>query len=197
EQETAQEIAKTFIEAIVAPDYTEEALAVLTAKKNLRLLKVTNPAPDALVLKSISGGFLAETPDLHRLKRGECKIVTSRVPSEEEWRALEFVWKVTKHVKSNAIVYAHAGQAVAVGAGQMSRVDSVKVGAMKAALPLEGTVLGSDAYFPFPDGIEEAARHGITAVIQPGGSMRDLEVIGAADQLGLAMVFTGVRHFRH
>jgi len=197
DQETAREIAKTFIEAIAAPDYTEEALAVLTAKKNLRLLKVTNPAPDALVLKSISGGFLAETADLHRLKRGECKIVTSRAPSEEEWRALEFVWKVTKHVKSNAIVYAHAGQAVAVGAGQMSRVDSVKVGAMKAVLPLQGTVIASDAFFPFPDGVEEAAKHGITAVIQPGGSVRDDDVVAASNKLGLAMVFTGVRHFRH
>src|SRR5437868_9836698 len=111
--------------------------------------------------------------------------------------ALLFGWKVAKHVKSNAIVYARAGQAVSVGAGQMSRVDSVKVGAMKAILPIAGTVLASDAFFPFPDGIEEAAKHGITAVIQPGGSVRDDEVVAAANKLGLAMVFTGIRHFRH
>ena len=120
-----------------------------------------------------------------------------RAPSDEEWAALEFGWKVAKHVKSNAIVYARAGQTVSVGAGQMSRVDSVKFGAMKAVLPLAGSVVASDAFFPFPDGIEEAARHGVTAVIQPGGSVRDEEVIAAADRLGLAMVFTGVRHFRH
>ncbi len=124
-------------------------------------------------------------------------VKTERAPTEGEWRALEFAWKVCKHVKSNAIVYARAGQTVSVGAGQMSRVDSVKVGAMKAVLPLEGTVIASDAYFPFPDGVEEGAKHGITAVIQPGGSVRDEKVIAAANQLGLAMVFTGVRHFRH
>jgi phosphoribosylaminoimidazolecarboxamide formyltransferase/IMP cyclohydrolase len=135
-------------------------------------------------------------------------VTTKRAPTEEEWAALEFGWKICKHVKSNAIVYARApysqklfkttfGQSISVGAGQMSRVDSVKVGAMKAVLPLEGTVVASDAFFPFPDGIEEAAKHGITAVIQPGGSVRDADVIAAADRLGLAMVFTGVRHFRH
>jgi phosphoribosylaminoimidazolecarboxamide formyltransferase/IMP cyclohydrolase len=123
--------------------------------------------------------------------------VTKRSPSEQEWEALEFGWKICKHVKSNAIVYARAGQTISVGAGQMSRVDSVKVGAMKAVLPLKGTVVASDAFFPFADGLEEAAKHGITAVIQPGGSVRDEEVIAAADRLGLAMVFTGIRHFRH
>ncbi|MGE5644727.1 MAG: bifunctional phosphoribosylaminoimidazolecarboxamide formyltransferase/IMP cyclohydrolase [Acidobacteriota bacterium] len=197
DEETAGEISKTFIEAIAAPDYAPEALAILTAKKNLRLLKVANPEQDALVVKSISGGFLAQTADLHRLDRAECQVKTGRAPTEEEWRALLFVWKVTKHVKSNAIVFAREGQIASVGAGQMSRVDSVKVAAMKALLPLEGTVLGSDAFFPFPDGVEEAAKHGITAVIQPGGSVRDEEVIAAANRLGLAMVFTGVRHFRH
>ncbi len=197
DEETAREISKTFIEAIAAPDYAPEALAVLTAKKNLRLLKVANPEQDALVVKSISGGFLAQTADLHRLDRAQCQVKTGRAPTEEEWRALLFVWKVTKHVKSNAIVFAREGQIASVGAGQMSRVDSVKVAAMKALLPLEGTVLGSDAFFPFPDGVEEAAKHGITAVIQPGGSVRDEEVIAAANRLGLAMVFTGVRHFRH
>jgi phosphoribosylaminoimidazolecarboxamide formyltransferase/IMP cyclohydrolase len=197
DEETAREVAKTFIEAIAAPDYTPEAPAVLAAKKNLRLLKVTQPVTEELVVKSISGGLLAQTADVHRLDRARTQCRTARQPTEDEWQALEFGWKVVKHVKSNAIVYARAGQTVSVGAGQMSRVDSVKVGAMKAVLPLAGTVLASDAFFPFPDGVEEAAKHGITAVIQPGGSVRDEEVIAAANRLGLAMVFTGVRHFRH
>jgi phosphoribosylaminoimidazolecarboxamide formyltransferase/IMP cyclohydrolase len=197
DEETAREISKTFVEAIAVSDYEPGARNVLASKKNLRLLKV-NPAPaDEPVVKSISGGYLVQTPDAHRLQRSECRVVTGRAPSEAEWPALEFGWKVCKHVKSNAIVYARAGQSVSVGAGQMSRVDSVKVGATKAVLPLQGTVLASDAFFPFADGIEEAAKHGITAVIQPGGSVRDEEVIAAANKLGLAMVFTGVRHFRH
>ncbi|MGH9719267.1 MAG: bifunctional phosphoribosylaminoimidazolecarboxamide formyltransferase/IMP cyclohydrolase, partial [Bryobacteraceae bacterium] len=141
--------------------------------------------------------YLAQSPDVHRLTRAECHVKTQRTPSEEEWQALEFAWKVAKHVKSNAIVYARAGQTVGIGAGQMSRVDSVKIGASKAVLPLAGTVVGSDAFFPFPDGLEEAARQGATAFIQPGGSVRDEEVIAAADRLRVAMVFTGVRHFRH
>jgi phosphoribosylaminoimidazolecarboxamide formyltransferase/IMP cyclohydrolase len=194
--ETASEIAKTFIEAIAAPGYSIEALQILGAKKNLRLLRVTD-GPADLTVKSISGGYLAQTADVHKLTRAEVQVKTKRAPSEEEWTALEFGWKVSKHVKSNAIVYARAGQSISVGAGQMSRVDSVKVGAMKAVLPLKGTVLASDAFFPFPDGVEEAARHGVTAVIQPGGSLNDAQVIAAADRLGLAMVFTGVRHFRH
>jgi len=193
---TAEEIAKTFIEAIAAPGYTAGALKILTAKKNLRLLRVT-AAPLDPVVKSITGGFLVQTPDAHRLSRAEAVVKTKRAPTDEEWTALEFGWKVCKHVKSNAIVYARAGQSLSVGAGQMSRVDSVKVGAMKAVLPLRGSVLASDAFFPFPDGLEEAAKHGITAAIQPGGSVKDAEVIETADRLGLAMVFTGVRHFRH
>ncbi|MCU1262249.1 MAG: phosphoribosylaminoimidazolecarboxamide formyltransferase / cyclohydrolase [Bryobacterales bacterium] len=193
---SAQEVAKLFVEAIAAPDYALDALAILTAKKNIRLLRVL-PAPEALVIRSISGGWLAQTEDLHRLAPRFADVKTRRAPTPEEWKALEFAWEVAKHVKSNAIVYARPGQVVGVGAGQMSRVDSVKIGALKAVLPLEGTVIGSDAFFPFPDGIEEAARHGVTAVIQPGGSVRDPEVIAAADRLGLAMVFTGVRHFRH
>ncbi|MGH7837837.1 MAG: bifunctional phosphoribosylaminoimidazolecarboxamide formyltransferase/IMP cyclohydrolase, partial [Candidatus Binataceae bacterium] len=155
------------------------------------------PSPEALMVKSIGGGFLAQSPDLHKLDRAAVQVKTRRAPTGEEWAGLLFGWKVSKHVKSNAIVYARPGQSVSVGAGQMSRVDSVKVGAMKALLPLAGTVLASDAFFPFPDGLEEAAKHGITAVIQPGGSVRDPEVIAAADRLGLAMVFTGIRHFRH
>jgi phosphoribosylaminoimidazolecarboxamide formyltransferase / IMP cyclohydrolase len=196
DRETAEEIAKTFIEAIAAPGYDAAARELLAAKKNLRLLAVSR-APDEPVVKSISGGFLVQTADTHRLERGECTVTTDRPPTDDEWRALEFAWKVCKHVKSNAIVYARQGQTISVGAGQMSRVDAVKVGAMKALLPLEGTVLASDAFFPFSDGVEEAAKHGITGVIQPGGSVRDAEVIAAANKLGLAMVFTGVRHFRH
>jgi len=197
EEDTALEIVKTFIEAIAAPDYTARALAILASKKNLRLLKVTSPAADPLVIKSISGGFLAQTPDLHRLDRAQTVVKTERAPTEQEWAALEFGWKVAKHVKSNAIVFARPGQTVGIGAGQMSRVDSVRIAAMKANLPLKGTVVASDAFFPFPDGVEEAARHGATAVIQPGGSVKDAEVIAAANRLGLAMVFTGIRHFRH
>src|SRR5579862_1970785 len=178
--ETAAEIAKTFVEAIAAPDFSADALNILTSKKNLRLLRVI-AEPPSLVVKSISGGYLAQTPDAHILSREETRVVTGRVPTEQEWIALEFGWKVSKHVKSNAIVYAGAGQTVSVGAGQMSRVDSVKVGAMKAVLPLKGSIVASDAFFPFPDGVEEAAKHGITAVIQPGGSVNDNDVIAAAD----------------
>ncbi len=196
DEETAREIAKTFVEAIAAPDYSPEALTVLSGRRNLRLMRV-GANTDRLVVKSIAGGFLAQTVDEVALVRSACVVKSSRAPSEEEWQALEFAWKVAKHVKSNAIVYARPGQIVGVGAGQMSRVDSVKIGAMKAVLPLAGTVVASDAFFPFADGVEEAVKHGATAFIQPGGSVRDDEVIAAADRLGVAMVFTGVRHFRH
>ncbi|HTA42277.1 MAG TPA: bifunctional phosphoribosylaminoimidazolecarboxamide formyltransferase/IMP cyclohydrolase [Bryobacteraceae bacterium] len=196
DESTANEVAKLFVEAIAAPAYSEAALAVLEAKKNLRLVRVT-PAADALVVKSISGGYLAQTVDCATFDRSRCEVRTRREPTPDEWDALAFGWKVVKHVKSNAIVYAFPGQTAAVGAGQMSRVDSVKTGAMKAHLPLKGSVVASDAYFPFPDGLELAAKNGATAVIQPGGSVKDAEVITAADRLGLAMVFTGVRHFRH
>ena len=198
--DTAAEIAKTFVEAIAAPGYSHDALPLFESRKNLRLLRVT-PGPPELVVKSISGGYLAQTPDIHTFRRADAKIKSERAPTPEEWDALEFGWKVAKHVKSNAIVYARivegTGQTISVGAGQMSRVDSVKIGAMKAILPLMGAVLASDAFFPFADGVEEAAKHGVTAIIQPGGSMRDEDVIAAANRLDLAMVFTGVRHFRH
>jgi phosphoribosylaminoimidazolecarboxamide formyltransferase/IMP cyclohydrolase len=196
DEETAREIAKTFIEAIAAPDYSPEALAILAGKKNLRLMRVASTT-DPLVVKSISGGYLAQTADSAKLSRASVMVKTRRAPTEAEWPALEFAWKVAKHVKSNAIVYARTGQTVGVGAGQMSRVDSVKLGAMKAVLPLAGTVVASDAFFPFADGVEEAVKHGATAFIQPGGSVRDDEVLAAADRLGVAMVFTSVRHFRH
>jgi phosphoribosylaminoimidazolecarboxamide formyltransferase/IMP cyclohydrolase len=196
--ETAQEVSKLFVECIVAPDFDEEAQRLLAAKKNLRLLRMP-PSDDreALELKRISGGVLIQEPDRHRLIEADLKVVTSREPTPDEIKALLFAWKVTNHVKSNAIVFARDGQTLGVGAGQMSRVDSVKIAVMKAQLPLAGSVVGSDAFFPFPDGIEEAARAGAVAVIQPGGSVRDAEVIAAADRLGLAMVFTGIRHFRH
>jgi phosphoribosylaminoimidazolecarboxamide formyltransferase/IMP cyclohydrolase len=141
--------------------------------------------------------MLVQTADNHQLDPAQLKVVTTRAPSDEEMRALLFAWIVCKHTKSNAIVYARADQTVGVGAGQMSRVDSVRIGAMRAQLPVAGSVLASDAFFPFRDGIDEAARQGITAVIQPGGSVRDDEVIAAANEHGLAMVFTGVRHFKH
>jgi phosphoribosylaminoimidazolecarboxamide formyltransferase / IMP cyclohydrolase len=196
DEETAREIAKTFIEAIAAPEYSPEALQILTAKKNLRLIRVA-PHTDRLVVKSITGGFLAQTADTAKLDRASAVVKSQRAPTDEEWEMLEFAWKVAKHVKSNAIVYARRGLTVGIGAGQMSRVDSVKLGAMKAVLPLAGTVVASDAFFPFADGVEEAVKYGATAFIQPGGSVRDEDVIAAADRLGVAMVFTGVRHFRH
>jgi len=155
------------------------------------------PAPNKTVLKQVSGGMLVQDGDSRSLTPGDLKVVSKRPPTEEEMAALFFAWKVCKHVKSNAIVYARNGQTVGVGAGQMSRVDSCKLGASKAVLPLAGTVAASDAFFPFPDGVEEIAKAGATAIIQPGGSVRDQEVIEAADRLELAMVFTGIRHFRH
>jgi phosphoribosylaminoimidazolecarboxamide formyltransferase/IMP cyclohydrolase len=194
--ETAHEIARTFIEAIAAPGYTPEALEILSVKRQLRLLRV-NPGVDPLVVRSVLGGFLAQTPDTARLDRDALAVKSKRAPTSEEWRALEFGWKVAKHVKSNAIVFARPGQTVSVGAGQMSRVDSVRIAGMKAQLPLAGTAVASDAFFPFADGVEEAMKLGATAFIQPGGSVRDADVIAAADRLGAAMVFTGVRHFRH
>ena len=197
DEETAVELHQLFVEAVAAPTFSDQAMRILMSKKNLRLVRVT-PAPrEELVLKSISGGLLIQTPDSITLDPARLEVKTARRPTEEEIEALLFAWKVAKHVKSNAIVYARRGQTVSVGAGQMSRVDSVKVAAMKAVLPLKGTVLASDAFFPFPDGIEEAARHGVTAIIQPGGSVRDEEVIATANRFHLAMVFTGVRHFRH
>jgi phosphoribosylaminoimidazolecarboxamide formyltransferase/IMP cyclohydrolase len=197
DKETADEIGKLFVEAIAARAFSDEALAVLTVKKNLRLVKVTPLNKPELVVKSISGGLLAQTADIIPLDISSLQTKSARPATPEEMRALIFAWKVAKHVKSNAVVYARPEQTISVGAGQMSRVDSVKVGAMKAILPLAGTVLASDAFFPFPDGVEEAAKYGITAVIQPGGSVRDEEVIAAANRLNLAMIFTGVRHFRH
>jgi phosphoribosylaminoimidazolecarboxamide formyltransferase/IMP cyclohydrolase len=192
----AEEMAKLFVEAIAAPGYSAEAKEKFAAKKNLRLVEVKS-SMQKFAMKQVSGGMLVQDADIRPLTETDLKVATTRQPTPEEMRALLFAWKVCKHVKSNAIVYAREGQTVGVGAGQMSRVDSCKIGAMKAILPLKGTVAASDAFFPFPDGVEEIAKAGATAIIQPGGSMRDQEVIDAANRLGLAMVLTGVRHFRH
>jgi phosphoribosylaminoimidazolecarboxamide formyltransferase/IMP cyclohydrolase len=194
--DTAEEMAKLFLEVIAAPAFDEAAKAKFASKKNLRLVEI-NDTRQKWLLKNVSGGILLQNADVRPLAESDLKVVSKRPPTAEEKRALLFAWKVCKHVKSNAIVYARDGQTVAVGAGQMSRVDSCKIGAMKAVLPLRGTVAASDAFFPFPDGVEEIAKAGATAIIQPGGSVRDQEVIEAADRLGLAMIFTGVRHFRH
>jgi len=194
--EAAEEMAKLFLEVIAAPGFDAVARAKFAGKKNLRLVEISN-APQKWVLKNVSGGILMQDADVRPLLEADLSVAKERQPTAEEKRALLFAWKVAKHVKSNAILYAREGQTVGVGAGQMSRVDSCKIGAMKAVLPLKGTVAASDAYFPFPDGVEEIARVGATAIIQPGGSVRDQEVIEAADRLGLAMIFTGVRHFRH
>ncbi len=192
----AAEMAKLFLEVIAAPAFDAGAREAFSSKKNLRLVEV--PAgQQKWILKDISGGILVQDADLQQLAESDLKVVTKRAPTAEERRALLFAWKVCKHVKSNAILYARDGQTVGVGAGQMSRVDSCKLGAMKAQLPLKGTVAASDAFFPFPDGVEEIAKAGATAIIQPGGSVRDQEVIEAADRNALAMIFTGVRHFRH
>jgi phosphoribosylaminoimidazolecarboxamide formyltransferase / IMP cyclohydrolase len=194
----AEEVNKIFTEVVIAPDYLSTALEVLQAKKNLRVLRMgTVERKGELEFRQISGGVLAQTRDDHKLSKEDLKVVTTRQPSADELEALLFAWTVCKHTKSNAIVYARKDQTVGVGAGQMSRVDSVKIGAMRAQLPVAGSVLASDAFFPFRDGLDEAAKHGITAVIQPGGSVRDEEVIAAANEHGLAMVFTGIRHFKH
>jgi phosphoribosylaminoimidazolecarboxamide formyltransferase/IMP cyclohydrolase len=199
---TAEAMAKLFVEAVVAPSYEPAALERLAAKKNLRLMDMSATAGDeyGLQLKSLGGGVLVQTPDTLAIRPEEWKCVTERQPTDAERCALAFAWRVVKHVKSNAIVFAAENVVLGVGAGQMSRVDSVKLAAWKARElkhSLEGSVVASDAFFPFPDGVEEAARAGARALVQPGGSVRDHEVIEAANRLGLAMLFTGVRHFRH
>ncbi|MFH1176375.1 MAG: bifunctional phosphoribosylaminoimidazolecarboxamide formyltransferase/IMP cyclohydrolase [Acidobacteriota bacterium] len=198
---TAEVIAETFVECVVAPSFSAAALERLRRKKNLRLVGVGEPPARAgLELKRISGGLVVQDADVGGAEevRGG-KVVTRRAPTERELESLEFCWQVCKHVKSNAIVLASAErpQIVGVGAGQMSRVQSVLIACDKAAERARGSVLASDAFFPFPDGIQAAAERGVTAIAQPGGSVKDAEVIAAADELGLAMVFTAVRHFRH
>ncbi|HEV7642997.1 MAG TPA: bifunctional phosphoribosylaminoimidazolecarboxamide formyltransferase/IMP cyclohydrolase [Pyrinomonadaceae bacterium] len=197
--DTAKVVTEIFTEVVIAPDYTLGALSVLEAKKNLRVLKA-EPAEEKLEYRTISGGMLVQDRDLQKVSPADLKVVTERAPSEEELRALLFAWQVCKHVKSNAIVFTNEFQTIGVGAGQMNRIDSVRIAAMRAArtdLSIKGSVLASDAFFPFRDGVDEAAKTGITAIIQPGGSVRDEEVIAAANEAGLAMVFTGIRHFKH
>lgn len=198
--EAAQALAQLFLEVIVAPGFTPEALEIFQTKKNLRLITMslaTKTASKQLAVKKISGGYLVQSRDDQGLDRELAKVVSTRPPTDKEWQALDFGWKICKHVKSNAIIYAQAGQLVAVGAGQMSRIDSVRLAATKAQLPLAGTIMASDAFFPFRDGVDEAVKYGITAIIQPGGSVRDAEVIEAANEHNLAMVFTSIRHFKH
>ena len=199
--ETATRIAAIFTEVIVAPDATPEAQAVLAAKKNLRLLltgKVPNPTERALGFRSLAGGFLVQDRDAGRIEAADLKVVTRRAPTETELADLLFAFRVAKHVKSNAIIYAHGAATVGIGAGQMSRVDSARIAAWKAGeAATKGSVAASDAFFPFADGLETIIAAGATAVIQPGGSVRDHEVIAAADAAGIAMVLTGMRHFRH
>ncbi len=202
DRETAEGIVDGFKEAVIAPGFSPEALKILQTKKNLRLLELPGleeGSMDESLMRVISagGGFLVQDRDLSGLDESTLKTVTKKQPSDEEMESLKFAWILAKHVKSNAIVYAREGQLVGVGAGQMSRVDSARLGVQKANLPIEGTVLASDAFFPFRDGVDAAAEAGVTAIIQPGGSVRDEEVIEAADEHGLAMVFTGIRHFRH
>ena len=198
--ETAKELTSTFLEAVIAPGYSEEALAVFTAKKNVRVMQV--PLLDHYVaggfdLKRVTGGLLLQGRDLGMINAHDCRVVTERTPTASEYEALDFAWRVCKHVKSNAIVFSNRDQTVGIGAGQMSRVDSSKIAVQKALLSTRGTVLASDAFFPFRDGVDAAAEAGVTAIIQAGGSIRDEEVIRAANEHGIAMIFTTMRHFRH
>jgi phosphoribosylaminoimidazolecarboxamide formyltransferase/IMP cyclohydrolase len=197
---TAQELTSTFLEAVIAPGYDEEALAIFTAKKNVRVMQVPllgDLPRKGFDLKRVVGGLLLQGRDLGMTNAADCKVVTSRPPTASELEALDFAWRVCKHVKSNAIVFTNKDQTVGIGAGQMSRVDSSKIAVQKALLPVQGTVLASDAFFPFRDGVDAAAEAGVTAIIQPGGSVRDEEVINAANEHGIAMIFTAMRHFRH
>jgi len=210
EAQTATDLAKRFLEVIIAPDVSPEALEILARRKDVRILlagTLPDPASAGMTLKSVAGGYLLQSRDNGRITRGDLKVVTQRAPTEQELSDLLFAFTVCKHVKSNAIVYAKDGATVGVGAGQMNRRDSSRIAAIRAAeageiakrahSPAVGSVVASDAYFPFADGLLAAAEAGATAVIQPGGSMRDQQVIDAADKAGLAMVFTGMRHFRH
>ncbi|HWM30551.1 MAG TPA: bifunctional phosphoribosylaminoimidazolecarboxamide formyltransferase/IMP cyclohydrolase, partial [Methyloceanibacter sp.] len=208
--DAAREIVKIFTEVIIAPDASDEAKAILAAKKNLRLLLaggLPDPKAPGLAFRSLAGGFLVQSRDNGAVAASALKVVTKRKPTAQELADLLFAFTVAKHIKSNAIVYAKGGATVGIGAGQMSRVDSARIAAWKAehaaaAMNLsesltKGAVAASDAFFPFADGVKIIAEAGATAIIQPGGSLRDGEVIAAADEAGLAMVFTGLRHFRH
>lgn len=195
--ETAAEINSTFIEVVIAPGYTPATIELLKEKKNLRVLRVTRPETGLLEMRQVGNGFLIQDPDIDLVNSACLKVVTKRIPTADEYKAMLFGWRVVKHVKSNAIVFTDTWRLLGVGAGQMNRVDSVRFAAQRAVWPIKGAAMASDAFFPFPDGIEEAAKHGIACIIQPGGSMRDKEAIDAADKNDMAMVFTGIRHFRH
>ncbi len=196
---TARLIAETFMEVVIAPGFSDAARAVLKERKNLRLMLAPSIAPVAggLEFKRVNGGLLVQDRDAHQLNRDACKVITSRAPTEQEWTDMLFAWSVAKHVKSNAIVFAKGGTTLGVGAGQMNRVNSTRIAAHHGGEAIKGSAVASDAFFPFRDGLDALADAGATAVIQPGGSIRDEEVIAAADEHGIAMVFTGIRHFRH
>jgi phosphoribosylaminoimidazolecarboxamide formyltransferase/IMP cyclohydrolase len=194
---TAAELNKTFVEVVLAPDFDPEALGILEQKKNLRLLRVEQHTTASCQYRNIDGGFLVQDKDQYKLQPEELRVVSRRHPTPEETKALLFGWRVVKHVKSNAVVFCNADRTLGIGAGQMSRVDAVKWGAQRATLSLQGCAMASDAFFPFSDGVIAAAGFGVTAVVQPGGSVRDPDVIAAADANNLAMVFTGIRHFKH
>jgi len=194
---TAEEMSKIFLEVIMAPAFTKEALDVLEAKKNIRLIELSKPESGQVTVKKVSGGMLVQTEDDIVEDRANYKVVTKAQPTEEQWKALEFAWKLVKHVKSNAILISNEKRTLGVGAGQMNRVGSAKIALEQAGEAAKGAVLASDAFFPFGDTVETAAKHGIAAIIQPGGSIRDEESIKAADEAGIAMVFTGIRHFKH
>jgi phosphoribosylaminoimidazolecarboxamide formyltransferase/IMP cyclohydrolase len=196
----AEELVKTFFEVIIAPGFAVDAVEILGAKKNVRVLEIPalcGKRSAGYDFRRVMGGLLVQDRDMDDFDIRKAKVVTKRAPTEAEYQALDFAWRLVKHVKSNAIVYTTKDQLVGMGAGQTSRVDSVKIAKMKAVLPTAGCVLGSDAFFPFRDGLDMAAEAGITAIIEPGGSIKDEEVIQAADEQGIAMIFTGVRHFKH
>lgn len=199
--DTARAIAETFYEVVAAPAFDADAVAIFSKKKNLRLLEVPGlgepSSPSGLNFRKVTGGLLLSDRDTSHDDVRAARVVTKRSPTEEEWKALDFAWRIAKHLKSNAIVYAAADRTIGLGGGQTSRVDSSKIAVMKAQSSLAGSVIASDAFFPFRDGIDAAAEAGATACVQPGGSVRDDEVVAAADERGMAMVFTGVRHFRH
>jgi len=199
EEATAKLIAETFMEVVIAPGFTEGARAVLAERKNLRLLLApgNEPVSGGLEFKRVNGGLLVQQRDAHILLRDACTVVSKRTPTETEWNDMLFAWTVAKHVKSNAIVFAKGGVTLGVGAGQMNRVNSTRIAAHHGGEAVKGSAVASDAFFPFRDGVDALADAGATAVIQPGGSIRDEEVIAAADEAGLAMIFTGIRHFRH
>ncbi|HXH65413.1 MAG TPA: bifunctional phosphoribosylaminoimidazolecarboxamide formyltransferase/IMP cyclohydrolase [Mariprofundaceae bacterium] len=196
---TAKLIAETFMEVVIAPGYSEGARAALAGKKNLRLLLAPSaePVTGGWDFKRVNGGLLVQERDAHILERAACKVVSKRQPTKAEWADMLFAWTVAKHVKSNAIVFAKDGVTLGVGAGQMNRVNSTRIAAQHGGDAIKGSAVASDAFFPFRDGVDALAEAGAAAVIQPGGSVRDEEVIAAADEHGLAMVFTGIRHFRH